>query len=122
MKLFFRRMKYCWQKRDERVAVHCSLFAVNFCAMKKYFVFVDETATPTQILYTAYGKKPVRETWQTPFILLCLDPSRKRRSFWKRKERGISGVVPLLWFTQTAVSQSHLNVQASFTARCAVIA
>ncbi len=35
---------------------------------KKYFVFVDETATPTQILHTAYSEKPVRETWRTPFI------------------------------------------------------
>ncbi len=74
MKLFFRRINYCCRKRDERVAVHCSLFAVNFrvaddfFSTKKYFVFVDETANPTQILCTAYGKKPVRETWQTPFI------------------------------------------------------
>ncbi len=59
--------------RHERVAVHCSLFAVNFRAadafflMKKYFMFVDETATPMQILRTTYGEKPVRETWGTPF-------------------------------------------------------
>ncbi len=39
-----------------------------FFSTKKFFVFVDETATPTQILCTAYGKKPVRKTWQTPFI------------------------------------------------------
>ncbi len=73
-KLFFRRIKYCWQKRDERVAVHCSLFAINFRTaddffpMKKYFVFVDEIATSMQILRTAYGEKPVCETWRTPFI------------------------------------------------------
>ncbi len=73
-KLFFRQIKYCWQKRDERVAVHCSLFAVNFSAAdnffstKKFFVFVDKTTTPTQILHTAYGKKPVREISRTPFI------------------------------------------------------
>ncbi len=73
-KLFFRRIKYCWWKRDERVAVHCSMFAVNFSAadnffsMKKFFVFVEETATPTQILRMAYGEKPVRETWRMPFI------------------------------------------------------
>ncbi len=36
--------------------------------MKKYLVFVDETVTPMQILRSAYGKKPVCETWQTPFI------------------------------------------------------
>ncbi len=36
--------------------------------MKKYFVFVNETATQMQILRTAYDKKPVRETWRTPFI------------------------------------------------------
>ncbi len=53
-KLFFRRIKYCWQKRDECVAVHCSLFAVNFSvaddffSIKKFFVFVDETVTATQ--------------------------------------------------------------------------
>ncbi len=35
---------------------------------KKYFVFVNETGTPTQILRTAYGEKPVCETWWTPFI------------------------------------------------------
>ncbi len=73
-KLFFHQIKYCWRKRDERVAVHDSLFAVNFSAAddffskKKFFVFVNETATPTQILRTAYGEKPVRKTWQTPFI------------------------------------------------------
>ncbi len=73
-KLFFRLIKYCWRKRDERVAVHCSLFAVNssvadnFFSTKKFFVFVEETSTPTQILRTVYGEKPVRKTWQTPFI------------------------------------------------------
>ncbi len=55
----------------------CTLFVVCrqfqrgrrfFFSMKKFFVFVDETATPTQILRTAYGEKPVRETWRTPFI------------------------------------------------------
>ncbi len=49
----------------------CTLFVVCrqfshggrfFFSTKKYFVFVDETATPTQILRTAYGEKPVRET------------------------------------------------------------
>ncbi len=39
-----------------------------FFLMKKFFVFVEETTTLTQILSMAYGKKPVRETWQTPFI------------------------------------------------------
>ncbi len=73
-KLFFGRIKYCWRKRDESVAVHCSLFAINFSAAddffstKKFFVFVDETTTPMKILSTACGKKPVRKTWQTPFI------------------------------------------------------
>ncbi len=49
-------------------------FAVNFrstndfFSTNKYFVFVNETATPMQILRTVYGKKPVRETWWTPFI------------------------------------------------------
>ncbi len=33
-KLFFRQIKYCWRKRDERVALHCSLFAVNFSCEK----------------------------------------------------------------------------------------
>ncbi len=37
MKLLFYRMKYCWRKRDERVAVHCSLFAVNFRARRFFF-------------------------------------------------------------------------------------
>ncbi len=37
--------------------------ADDFFLTKKYFVFVDETATPMQILRTAYGKKPVCETW-----------------------------------------------------------
>ncbi len=36
-KLFFRRIKYCWRKRDERVAVHCSLFTVNFSAADDFF-------------------------------------------------------------------------------------
>ncbi len=36
-KLFFRRIKYCWQKWDERVAVYCSLFAVNFSAADYFF-------------------------------------------------------------------------------------
>ncbi len=36
-KLFFRRIKYCWRKRDERVAVHCSLFAVNFSTADDFF-------------------------------------------------------------------------------------
>ncbi len=73
-KLFFHWIKYCWRKQDERVAVHCSLFAVNFSAAddffstKKYFVFVEETTTPTQILRAVYGEKPVRKTWRTPFI------------------------------------------------------
>ncbi len=71
-------MKYCYRKRDERVAVHCSLFAVNFSVVddfffdENYFVFVDETTTPTQILRTVYSKKPVCETWQTPFILFAV--------------------------------------------------
>ncbi len=45
-KLFFRRIKYCWRKRDKCVALHCSLFAVNFScgrrfffSTKKFFVF-----------------------------------------------------------------------------------
>ncbi len=73
-KLFFRRIKYCWRKRNERVAVHCLLFAVNFSvaddffSTKKFFVFVDETATLMQILHKAYSEKPVCETWRTPFI------------------------------------------------------
>ncbi len=73
-KLFFRQIKYCWRKRDKCVAVHCSLFAVNFSVaddlflMKKFFVFIDKTATSTQILRTEYSKKPVCETWRTPFI------------------------------------------------------
>ncbi len=37
-KLFLRRIKYCWRKRGERVAVHCSLFAVNFSAANDFFV------------------------------------------------------------------------------------
>ncbi len=36
-KLFFRRIKYCWRKQDERVAVHCSLFAINFRAADNFF-------------------------------------------------------------------------------------
>ncbi len=50
------------------------LFAINFHVAddffrrKKYFAFVDETATPTQILHTVYGENSVCETWQTPFI------------------------------------------------------
>ncbi len=36
-KLFFHRIKYCWRKRDERVAVHCSLFAINFSAADNFF-------------------------------------------------------------------------------------
>ncbi len=36
-KLFFHRIKYCWWKRDECVAVHCSLFAVNFSAADNFF-------------------------------------------------------------------------------------
>ncbi len=36
-KLFFRRIKYCRQKRDERVAIHCSLFVVNFSAADDFF-------------------------------------------------------------------------------------
>ncbi len=39
-----------------------------FFSTKKFFVFVDEIAAPTQILRTPYGEKPVRKTWQTPFI------------------------------------------------------
>ncbi len=54
----------------------CTLFVVcrqfshgrRFFLTEKYFAFVDETATLTQILHTAYGKKPIRETWRTPFI------------------------------------------------------
>ncbi len=37
MKLFFRLIKYCWQKRDEHVAVHCLLFAVNFRVADNFF-------------------------------------------------------------------------------------
>ncbi len=46
----------------------CTLFVVCrqfsqggrfFFSTKKYFVFVDETTTPTQILHKAYGEKPV---------------------------------------------------------------
>ncbi len=37
IKLFFRRIKYCWQKRDERVALHCSLFAINFSCSRRFF-------------------------------------------------------------------------------------
>ncbi len=55
----------------------CTLFVVChqflhgrwfFFLMKTYFVFVDEITTSTQILCTAYGEKPVRETWWTPYI------------------------------------------------------
>ncbi len=54
----------------------CTLFIIRrqfsrgrrFFFDKKYVVFVDETATLTQILCTTYGEKPVRETWQMPFI------------------------------------------------------
>ncbi len=37
-KLFFRWIKYCWRKRDERVAVNCSLFSVNFSAADNFFL------------------------------------------------------------------------------------
>ncbi len=37
IKLFFRRIKYCWRKRDEHVALHCSLFAVNFSCGRRFF-------------------------------------------------------------------------------------
>ncbi len=40
--------------------------------MKNFFVFVKETATLTQIPQTAYGKKLVCETWQTPTILFAV--------------------------------------------------
>ncbi len=36
-KLFFRRIKYCWRNWDERVAIHCSLFAVNFSMADNFF-------------------------------------------------------------------------------------
>ncbi len=36
-KLFFHQIKYCWWKPDERVAVHCSLFAVNFSVADDFF-------------------------------------------------------------------------------------
>ncbi len=36
-KLFFHRIKYCWRKRGERVALHCSLFAVNFSCGRRFF-------------------------------------------------------------------------------------
>ncbi len=36
-KFFFHRIKYCWRKRDERVAVHCSLFTVNFRMPDDFF-------------------------------------------------------------------------------------
>ncbi len=32
------------------------------------FVFVEETTTSMQILWTVYDKKPVCETWRTPTI------------------------------------------------------
>ncbi len=58
----------------------CTLFVVRhqfsrgrrFFFTKKYFVFVNEIATLMQILRTAYGEKPVRETWQTPPFVVFL--------------------------------------------------
>ncbi len=71
-KLFFRRIKYCWRKRDERVAVHCSLFAVNFSMADDFFFDKKVLCVCRRDRYPdanpAYGEKPVRETWQTPFI------------------------------------------------------
>ncbi len=55
----------------------CTLFVIRrkfscgrkfFFFTKKYFVFVDQTATQTQIPCTAYGKKFFWETWRTLFI------------------------------------------------------
>ncbi len=52
--------------------VRCSLSNLAqqtiFFSTKKYFVFVDETATPSKILRTEYGEKSVRKTWRMPFI------------------------------------------------------
>ncbi len=66
-KLFFRQIKYCWRKRDERVAVHCSLFAINFSAADDFFfdekVFCDRQQDCYPNANPAYSEKPVRETW-----------------------------------------------------------
>ncbi len=40
----------------------------SFFSTKNSFAFAEEIATSMQILRTAYGKKPVRKTWQTPTI------------------------------------------------------
>ncbi len=68
MKPFFRRTKYCSQKQGEHAAIHC-LFVrhqfllklirywehelISFFLTKNSFVFVEETATLSQILRTA---------------------------------------------------------------------
>ncbi len=71
-KLFFRRIKYCWRKRDERIAIHCSLFAVNFSAADNFFFDEKVLCVCRRDRYLdanpACGKKPVCETWQTSFI------------------------------------------------------
>ncbi len=60
------------QKQGELAAILCSLFTVNFrvniFATGSTFVFVEETAISMQILWIAYGKKPVCETCQTSTI------------------------------------------------------
>ncbi len=58
--------------RDERVAVHCSLFAVNFSMADDFFFDEKVLCVRPRDRYLdanpAYGEKPLRETWQTPFI------------------------------------------------------
>ncbi len=40
----------------------------EFFLMKNSSVFVEETFTLAQILWTAYSEKPARKTWRTPTI------------------------------------------------------
>ncbi len=55
-----------------------SIFAQTYSPLGT-FVFVEEIVTSTQILQTAYGEKPVRETWRTAGVV----PSYRNRCFLK---------------------------------------
>ncbi len=71
MKPFFAKQNIVRENRANALlslfVVRCQ-FLLNIFATGSTFAFVEETATSTQILGTAYNEKPVRKTWQTPVI------------------------------------------------------
>ncbi len=98
----------------------CTLFVVHhqfllgrrFFPTKKYFVFVDETATSMQILLTAYSEKPVHKTWQTPFIhyLPYVVFSSFRPYFAVIREQCIAGFCFIIVREQCIVGLMHTSL------------